>query len=117
MGYAIRYIRIFGNDLFVSWEDGCLGIYAIQNLVAYLDKARNNENQMKSLGNEVITIRLDKLIVLEERLSSFIKYSLPTYNTTSGTVRGTYFFRLDRNEIIRYEDGGSTVVHFRGISE
>jgi hypothetical protein len=42
---------------------------------------------------------------------------LPTYNNTNGNVRGIYFFRLDRNEIIRYEDGGSMIVHFRGISE
>jgi hypothetical protein len=35
-GQAIRYIRIFGSDMFVSWEDGWLAIYAIQNLTSHL---------------------------------------------------------------------------------
>jgi hypothetical protein len=55
--------------------------------------------------------------VHEERLSSFIKYSLPTYQRDVGLVRGTFFFRLDRNEIIRYQEGGSRLVHYRGIPE
>jgi len=58
------------------------------------------------------------LKVHEERLSSFIKYSLPTYQRDdAGLVRGTYFFRLDRNEIIRYQEGNNHLIHYRGISE
>lgn len=41
--------------------------------------------------------------VLEEKLSSFVKYSLPAYHSVDGSARGSYFFRLDRNEVIRYE--------------
>lgn len=35
-GAAVRYIRIFNGNLFVSWEDGWLGIYNVQNLPSHL---------------------------------------------------------------------------------
>jgi hypothetical protein len=38
-----------------------------------------------------------KMVVLEERLSSFVKYSLPAYHSAEGRLKSSYFFRLDRN--------------------
>ena len=35
-GHPISYIRLFGGSLFVSWEDGWLGVYAVQNICSYL---------------------------------------------------------------------------------
>lgn len=119
VGCPISYIRIFAGSLFVSWDDGWLSVYAVQNLTSYLEMAKINRalEKKKKEEVEVIVIGLEKLVVFEEKLSSFVKYSLPTYHSVTGTVRGTFFFRLDRNEIIRYEEGAQSVMHYRGISE
>lgn len=42
VGASVSYIRIFGGNLFVSWDDGWLSIYAIQNLISYLEMAKIN---------------------------------------------------------------------------
>lgn len=60
-------------------------------------KINRTLEKQKSSEEEVITIGLEKLVVFQEKLSSFVKYSLPTYHQTTGIVRGTFFFRLDRN--------------------
>lgn len=65
----------------------------------------------------VWTTDLQKMRVMEERLSSFMKYSLPAYHAVDGRVRSNYFFRLDRNEIIRFDEGTVSLTHYRGISE
>ena len=44
-GQAVSYIRIFGSNLFVSWEDGWLGVYAIQNICSYLEMVRVNRGE------------------------------------------------------------------------
>jgi hypothetical protein len=58
--------------------------------------------ERKSGHGEVWSTDLQKMRVLEEKLSSFVKYSLPAYHSMDGPARGSYFFRLDRNEIIRF---------------
>jgi hypothetical protein len=60
---------------------------------------------------------LQKMRVVEEKLSSFMKYSLPAYHSIEGKFRSSYFFRLDRNEIIRFDEATVSVSHFRGICE
>lgn len=35
-GAAVQYIRVFNGNLFVSWIDGWLGIYNVQNIVSHL---------------------------------------------------------------------------------
>ena len=35
-GSRVMYVRVFEGSLFVSWEDGWIGIYHIHNLVSYL---------------------------------------------------------------------------------
>ena len=34
VGAAVRYIRVFNGILFVSWENGWLGVYGVQNLTS-----------------------------------------------------------------------------------
>lgn len=46
-----------------------------------------------------------------------MKYSLPAFHSTEGRLKTSYFFRLDRNEIIRYDESTVSVTHYRGISE
>ena len=48
--------------MFVSWEDGWLAIYAIQNLPAYLEMTKNSHKK-KSDNYELIVIGLEKLVV------------------------------------------------------
>ena len=57
-GAAVSYIRIFGGNLFVSWDDGWLCVYAIQNLSSFLEMAKINRSISKKGINslEVIAI-------------------------------------------------------------
>jgi hypothetical protein len=45
-----------------------------------------------------------------------MKYSLPAYDSREGKLKTNYFFRLDRNEIIRFDESTISVTHYRGIS-
>ena len=97
-GAAVRYIRVFNGNLFVSWEDGWLGIYNVQNIVSHLEIFKINKALEESnKKNEVWCTDFQKLTILEEKLSSFMKYSLPAFHSTEGRIKTSYFFRLDRN--------------------
>lgn len=65
-GAAVRYLRVFHGNLFVSWEDGWLSIYNIQNIASHLEIHKINrgleENNKK---HEVWCTDLHKLLVLE----------------------------------------------------
>jgi len=39
----VRYIRIFNGNLFVSWENGWLGIYNMQNLNSHMEIIKINK--------------------------------------------------------------------------
>lgn len=81
-GAAVRYIRVFNGNLFVSWEDGWLGVYNVQNIASHLEIFKiNRAIEDHSRKNEVWTTDLHKMKVLEEKLSSFMKYSLPAYHS------------------------------------
>ena len=60
---------------------------------------------------------MTKIAVREEKISSSVKYSLPAYHSIEGLLKNTYFFRLDRNEIIRFDESTFKITHFRGIPE
>lgn len=45
-----------------------------------------------------------------------MKYSLPAYDCIEGKIKASYFFRLDRNEIICYNEATNSIAHYRGIS-
>jgi hypothetical protein len=66
-GSSVSYIRIFGGNLFVSWDDGWLGVYAIQNLISFLEMSKINRAMEKQLHQktEVITVGLEKLLIYE----------------------------------------------------
>lgn len=64
-GAAVRYIRIFNSSLFVSWEDGWLAIYNIQNIVSHLEIFKINQIiEEQSKKTEVWCCDLYKLCLL-----------------------------------------------------
>ena len=43
-GSRVMYVAVFEGSLFVSWEDGWLGIYHIHNLASYLEVVKLGRN-------------------------------------------------------------------------
>lgn len=109
-------MSLIENLLIVSWENGIFNIYTIDNLEYTIQTAlaaKKNHEVYKNLC--IVDLNHNK--VVNEKLSSEIKYRLEIYSLSRGKL-GTNLlaFQLMNNEVIVFDSTYRKLSHYRGVS-
>ena len=104
--------------LVVSWENGRLSVYTIDNLDYTIQNTLAAERKAEDEDDKVFKIDLNKNKIFSEKASSEVKYRLEIYCIRKGKCGSqSMAFQLQNNEVVMIDTTHRRFSHFRGVSQ